>query len=345
MKGIAPTLISLVLVALVAGCQSNPDYQLSDHYNGEEFHNIVRDERGFWAFIKWQFTREPGPWPPEQPTWTPVKDRIAPQFDGLRVVFVNHATFLVQRGNCNILVDPVWSDHIGPTSWLGVNRRRAPGFPLTALPSLDAILVSHNHYDHLDLPTLAAIAERQQPPIWSPLGNNTYIDDSGLTQRHELDWWQSTQVCGDITITLTPARHWSKRTLTDRNEALWGGFHIATPQGSLYYAGDTGWTHHFEQIAKRLGAPDLALLPIGAYKPRWFMQAAHINPTEAIEALKVMNARQGMALHFGTFPLGDDGMEDPLNDSQERLRELELPASYFVLPNNGDDLKIRYGLN
>jgi L-ascorbate metabolism protein UlaG (beta-lactamase superfamily) len=231
----------------------------------------------------------------------------------LRVTFVGHATFLVQQDGLNLLIDPVWSSRIGPVSWLGAKRYRPPGLRFEDLPPIDVVLLSHDHYDHLDLPTLRKlVAAFPHLTLITGLGNGTFLKSQGIHAKVvELDWWQSTTV-GDMEIVATPAAHWSGRNPFATNRTLWVGFVLKGPAGLTYYAGDTGWGPHFAQLRERFGPLRLALLPVGAYKPEWFMSAQHMGPKEAFEAARVLEASTSIGMHFGTFNLADDGpLEGP----------------------------------
>jgi len=214
----------------------------------------------------------------------------------------------VQQDGLNLLTDPIWSPRIGPTSWLGSKRQRPPGIRFEDLPPVDVVLLSHDHYDHLDLPTLRQLAEAfPNLTMVTGLGNGSFLKSNGIHVRVvELDWWQSTTV-GSLEISATPAAHWSGRNPFAQNRTLWVGFMLKGPAGGVYFAGDTGWGPHFAEIRERFGPLRLALLPIGAYKPEWFMSPQHMGPPEALEAARILEASSSIGLHFGTFNLADDG--------------------------------------
>ncbi len=305
----------LLIAILISSCSTfaSPKYDgpITETFDGEHFVNQdpVRDH-GFLDMLRWTVNRDRGPWP----NWIEsVPGPKPPNRVGqgeLRVTFVNHATMLVQIDGLNILSDPVWSMRVGPKPWLGVKRHRDPGIRLEDLPPIDVIMISHNHYDHLDMPTLKRLAKKHNPKILAGLGVQALLQQNGLTNAQDLDWWEETQL-GEIAITFVPARHWSSRGLTDRKTSLWGGFVVTSASGSVYFAGDTGWGQHFEQVGKRFAPIRLAILPIGAYRPRWFMRDMHISPDEAVNAHEVLNASTSIGMHFGTFPLADDGQLEP----------------------------------
>jgi L-ascorbate metabolism protein UlaG (beta-lactamase superfamily) len=294
---------------------SGPD---SDHFDGRRFHNLQSGWQTEGSFLKWQMTKTPGPWPEwiESEPGAPPPRHVS---DGrLRITWINHATMLIQLDGVNVLTDPIWSERCSPVSFAGPRRHRDPGLRLLDLPPLDAILISHNHYDHMDLPTLRRFDGVR---IITPLGNSALLAKNGIHGAVDLDWWQEIPLSRDVKITVIPAQHFSARALTDRNATLWSGFVISGPSGHVYFAGDTGWGNHFAQVVERFGPMRVAILPIGAYLPRWFMKSAHISPAEAVEAHRVLGARTTIPMHFGTFRLGDDGLEEPLRDLRAAIRE------------------------
>jgi L-ascorbate metabolism protein UlaG (beta-lactamase superfamily) len=306
----------------------------SDHFDGERFHNRERGWQTEGSFLKWQATREPGAWPehPEMTYGPPPPERV----DGgrLRVTFINHSTTLIQMDGVNILTDPVWSERVSPVSFVGPRRHRAPGIRFEDLPPIDLILVSHNHYDHMDVATL----RRLHAPIVTPLGNAALLRRHGIDGAIDLDWWETTKHANGIETTVVPARHFSARALSDRNRNLWSGFVVSGKSGHVYFAGDTGWGDHFAEIGRRFAPIRAALLPIGSYMPRWFMQPAHIDPAQAVDAHFALGARTSVAVHFGTFALGDDGEYDPVRDLQHALAENGNPPFLVLDQGEGRDL-------
>jgi N-acyl-phosphatidylethanolamine-hydrolysing phospholipase D len=225
------------------------------------------------------------------------------------LTWIGHATFVMRLGGALIATDPIWSHRISGL----VARRVPPGVPLERVLPLDVVTVSHNHRDHLDLATLKRIGDG--PVVVTPLGNGTLLAKAGLKQIVELDWWQSHRV-KDCEITLVPARHWSMHMPWDRNDMLWGGFVYRGPEGTAYHSGDTALFDGFREIGERLGPIDWAMLPIGAYEPRWFMQSQHLNPEDAGQAFEMLRARTLVAMHWGTFKLTDE----PLGEPPDRMR-------------------------
>jgi L-ascorbate metabolism protein UlaG (beta-lactamase superfamily) len=226
--------------------------------------------------------------------------------ESIRVTLVGHATVLLQVAGLNILTDPVWSRRIGPASWLGVERVRPPAIAFDDLPPIDAVLLSHNHYDHLDRPTLAALTRRDTPLVVTGLKVGRSVPADRVA---ELGWWDSLMLGEHVRVTYVPAEHFSARSPFDRNRSLWGGFVLETPHGTIYFAGDTGDGSHFAAIRERFGPMTLSLLPIGAYEPRWFMAPVHIDPAEAVKASLILESEVSLAIHFGVFPLADEAID------------------------------------
>ena len=278
------------------------------------------------------------------PSAIPVEPRRPPSIgpDDVLVTFVGHATFLIQIAATSLLIDPVYSERASPVSFAGPRRVRAPGVRFDDLPTISLVLLSHNHYDHCDLGTLRALERRFQPRLVAPLGNGRLLRSAGIRQVEEIDWWQSASAAS-FPITLTPAQHFSARSMFDRNRALWGGFLIAAGERRILFAGDSGYGPHFREIAARLGPVDVALLPIGAYEPRWFMKDIHMNPAEAVQAHLDLGARQSIAMHFGTFQLTPEGIDEPVRELAKALRERGVPAEQFRTVDVGESVSVRPG--
>ena len=257
---------------------------------------------------------------------------MAPGFAAIS--FINHATFLIRMDGVSVLTDPIFSERCSPVQWAGPRRVRLPGIALADLPRPDVVLISHNHYDHMDLPSLRALQRLHAPRFVTTLGNARPLAKLGISAV-ELDWWDDV-VAGGLRITATPARHFSARTPFDRNRTLWAGFMLAGPGGRVLFGGDSGAGPHWREIAGRLGAPDVALLPIGAYEPRWFMGPVHINPAEAVEAHLALGARRSIGMHFGTFQLTDEAMDAPLDALREACAAAGLAPGAFVTQGFGE---------
>ena len=294
-------------------CLMNQAFPLSDHCDGRHFFNPgpSRPARGLGQVLRWRLQGDRAPWPVRvsDPVFAPPPDVVAP--DSVAITFVNHATFLLRVPGAVVLTDPIFSERCSPVSWAGPRRVRPPGVALADLPRPDVVLVSHNHYDHMDFPTLRTLRARFAPRFVTTLGNARTLAVLGI-EATELDWWDDVTV-GAVRITATPAQHFSARTPFDRNRALWGGFMLGLGAGRVLFAGDSGAGAHWKAIRARLGAPDVALLPIGAYEPRWFMSAVHMNPAEAVQAHLTLGARRSVGMHFGTFQLTDEAIDAPLH--------------------------------
>lgn len=291
----------------------------TDHFDGRKFRNLRQAHREEGSFLKWQLTKEQGPWRTwvDAPPGEPPPARVA---DGrVRITFVNHATMLVQLDGVNVLTDPIWSDRCSPVQWAGPKRHRPPGLRFEDLPKIDAVLVSHNHYDHLDIGTLRRLRATHHPPIFTPLGNSALMRRHDVGGALDLDWWQSVPLTENVKLTLVPSQHFCSRGISDRDRTLWGGFVISGPSGNVYFAGDTGWGGHFAEIARRFAPIRVAMLPIGAYLPRWFMKPVHVDPAEAVEAHLVLGAKTSIPMHYGTFRLGDDGETQPVDDLRKAM--------------------------
>ncbi|MCQ4162006.1 MBL fold metallo-hydrolase [Roseomonas sp. GC11] len=291
----------------------------------------------------WRMMREGKgtPWPAwvENPPYPPPPEPP----DGQAVVtFLGHASFLIRLpGGPTLLTDPIWSERCSPLRFAGPKRVRAPGLAFDALPPIDAVLLSHNHYDHCDIPTLRRLHRRFAPRILTGLGNAQLLAKHGLENVLELDWWQPAPLPGGAWAHFTPARHFAARGLHDRAQTLWGGFAIeARGGGRLYFAGDSGWGLHFQEIGQRLGPFDLALLPIGAYEPRWFMRAVHVNPEEAVRAFADLRARRALAMHFGTFKLTQEAIDAPERALAEARQAARLPEEAFRVPGCGESVLV-----
>src|SRR5687767_10428391 len=244
--------------------------------------------------------REPRtPWP----TYVEVRPQLPPALNGAAAVvtFIGHSTFLIQTAAGNILTDPMYSERAGPL-FFGPRRVRQPAVRFDDLPPVAVVLLSHNHYDHCDLATLRRLAHRFDPIVVTPLGNRALVRSTGIARIEELDWWQEATL-PPLPVTLTPAHHFSARTPFDRNRALWSGFALVAGRTRIYFAGDTAYAPFFPEVPRRLGPIDLALLPIGAYEPRWFMRAVHMNPAEAVQAHLDLGGPESIGMHFGTFQL------------------------------------------
>ncbi len=329
--------VGLCLVAWM-GCVCQEKRPVSDHCNGETFFNpnlpndllpkfrdafrMARERRVTW------------------PSW--VENSATPKLpektnhDEIILTFVNHATFLIQVNGINILTDPVWSKRASPVSWAGPARVRKPGIAFEDLPNIDIILISHNHYDHLDVETLRRLNKQFSPKILVPIGDKALMNSIGCKDAVELDWWESLTIKSGFHITFAPAQHQSGRSFRDRQKSLWGSYMIVAGSRRIYFGGDSGYSSHYTEIRKRLGSPDLALLGIGSYEPQWFMRAIHMNPAEAVIAHRDLGSKQSIGMHFGTFQLSSEAIDQPQKDLRTAVAATDISETEFITLDVGE---------
>ena len=269
--------------------------------------------------LRWQFGggRQRHAWPERAPSPTPIRRRRGSTGDKVRFSFVGHASWLIQTSGLNILVDPVWSERASPMAWAGPKRHNDPGIAFDALPPIDIVLVSHGHYDHLDIATLSRLAAKFSPRVITPLGNDVTMRGADSAIRAEaFDWHDRVELGNGVAVTLVPTRHWSARGLFDRNKALWASFVLETPAGKTLHRLRFRLRRRRAfppRRARRMVRLRLAILPIGAYEPRWFMRDQHMNPSDAVKALADCGAQQALAHHHGTFQLTDEAIDAPVD--------------------------------
>jgi L-ascorbate metabolism protein UlaG (beta-lactamase superfamily) len=342
MKVLVIILIILLIIFLgimfLGWLYSAPAYRgpVSDHFNGKTFINPGGVKpAGYKDLIKWANNREKGEWKViRNAAYGPAPaERIVG--DSLVVTFVNHSTFLIQTGGLNILTDPVWSDRASPVAFSGPERMRPPGIRFEDLPEVDIILLTHNHYDHLDIKTMKLLSEKFNPAIYCPLGVGKYLEKKGIGKVTEMDWWDETAINSSLSLICTPAQHFSGRGMFDRDKTLWSGFSLQTAKGSIYYSGDTGYGEFFAEIAEKISPVRLSILPIGAYNPAWFMSSIHTSPADAVRIHQIVRSPMSIGMHFGTFPLADDGMEDPAKDLKLAMEQAGIEAGDFIVPKEG----------
>lgn len=304
---------------------------MDEHFRNGRFLNPGAPEHGFRELLRWIRNRTPGSWPewiPSAPGPTPP-----PEVHGsdLRVTFVNHSTVLLQTAGRNLLTDPIWSRRASPVSFAGPMRHRDPGLRFEDLPRIDAILLSHNHYDHFDKPTLRRLCRRGRPAVFCALGDAPALRRIGFREIYENDWGQS-QSWGPFRVHCVRAQHFASRTPFDRNRTLWCGWVLENASGNIYFAGDTGFGNFFADIRERFGPPRLALLPIGAFSPEWFMGPVHMTPEQAVEVRRILDAATAIGIHYGTFALADDGYADPPLRLRSALEGASDAAQFWLLP-------------
>ena len=310
----------------------------SDHCDGERFFNPSGLPLQPFSKLPRLLAEPRTRWP----RWIDEPARKAPELGAsdAAVTFVGHATFLIQTRVGIVLTDPMYSRRAGPFGLLGPRRVRNPAIRFGELPEVGMVLLSHGHYDHLDLETLRRLAKRFDPVVVSPLGHAALVRSTGIKRVVELDWWgESAQ--GGLRVTLTPAQHFSARTPWDRNRALWGGFVLQTEGARIYFAGDTAYAGFFPEIRRRFAPFDLALLPIGAYEPRWFMKSVHMNPEETVKAHAELGSPPAVAMHFGTFQLTPEGIDEPVRALERALDAAGVPRERFQVLAHGASVMVR----
>jgi L-ascorbate metabolism protein UlaG (beta-lactamase superfamily) len=328
------------LLSTVLACAPRYKGPVTDHFDGKKFINPGMPERSTGSLLKWILNRDKGPWPDQPDAYVGPRPATRVEGDSLVLTFVNHSTFLIQTNGLNILTDPVWSNRIGPTSWLGIKRKRPPGLRFEELPPIDVVLLSHNHYDHLDLPTLEKLVKTSNPLFVTPLGVSYLPKSVGGRITRELDWNDTLRINDKLKLTCAQAQHFSNRGMGDRDETLWCGYLLHTSFGTTYFCGDSGYGPHFKHIAdlakgSPTGPVKLALLPIGSYRPEWFMKPVHMSPAGAVQVFTDMNLSQAVGIHFGTFQQGDDGLYEPADDLRKALREKSIAETKFLVPKEG----------
>jgi L-ascorbate metabolism protein UlaG (beta-lactamase superfamily) len=350
------TAVAALLAGTIAatGCSAvNPYYDAAKpHHRPDGFQNIdprARMPRSAAEFFRWQRERLALTIPAPRIDLAPVAadlDFIRAATNHFAVTWIGHATALVQIGAVNVLTDPQFSERASPVQWIGPRRWQPPAIALADLPRIDVVLISHNHYDHLDETSVRALAAQPGgPPLFVvPLGIERWLEGVGITNARALDWWDRIEVAG-LAIHMTPVQHWSRRTLVDTNATLWGGYVVEGRADGrsrrVFFAGDTGYSaQHFKEIGARFGPIDLALIPIGAYEPRWFMAAQHVDPEEAVQIHRDLRAHRSLGIHWGTFQLTDEPLDQPLRDLAAAREKLGVAADAFVTLRHGETLRI-----
>jgi L-ascorbate metabolism protein UlaG (beta-lactamase superfamily) len=309
----------------------------SDHFDGRRFVNLAGAAGQPFSAVPRLLLEPRTRWPAH----VDVKPRRPPALDGAAAVvtFIGHSTLLIQTAAGNVLTDPMYSQRAGPFNVFGPNRVRQPAVPFDELPPISTVLLSHNHYDHCDLHTLRMLAKRFNPVVVTPLRNGPLVRSAGIDRVEELDWWQEGKL-PSLPITLTPAQHFSARTPFNRNRALWGGFILVAGGARIFFAGDTAYAPFFRDIRRRLGPIALALVPIGAYEPRWFMKDVHMNPAEAVQAHIDLEASESVSMHFGTFQLTTEGIDEPVRALEAACRSANVPPARFRTLDFGESLRL-----
>ena len=340
--------VFVVVAVLIGYLISAPKYTgpVSDHFNGKTFFTPGAPQpRGLMDVIKWQLNHDISePWPAyhNEAAGAAPPARVmvdSAQHGPVRVTYVNHSTMLLQFDGLNVLTDPIYENRVSPFSFIGPARNSPPGIRFDDLPHIDVLLLSHNHWDHLEIGTVKKLAARDKPLIYCPLGIKAFLEGEGITNITELDWRQSALINAQTTLHCVPAQHFSGRGMFDRDATLWAGYVLDNKAvGKLYFAGDSGYGPHFKAIGQQFGPLRLALIPIGAYKPNWFMSPVHIGPAEAVQVHQDVQSQQSVAIHFGTFPLADDGEHEPVADLGRALAANAIDPARFRALKNGESV-------
>ena len=322
---------------MLQGCTTR-NTPTSDHFDGSRFHNRASgSDYSLWQELKigWELRTKKKNWPVRFET-PPYRAPAEPLHHGIRVLWIGHSTTLIQTPHLNIITDPILFGSIGP-SVFGLNTVTNPGLIIESLPPIDLILISHNHYDHLDLRSLHALCDRQRtapPTILAGRGVGQLLRNAGLSSYAELDWDESFTV-KDARVYFLEAIHTSRRGMWDTNKTLWGSFLIDSPEGRIYLAGDSAYGTHFRRVYEKYGAPRVSLLPIGAYAPRWFMHRMHMNPDEAVRAHLDLHSQSSMGIHFGLIDNAGESYDAPVNDLVEARSAHGVEAAGLVAPHYG----------
>ena len=357
--------IACSLSLLLGACATvNEDYNpAKKHHLPDGFQNnyTTATDKSRTELLRWQLARLRAglPKPPEQltPTVTPDLKFVSANIGARQepaITWIGHATMLVQMGGLNVITDPVFSERASPVQFAGPKRYQAPGIALSDLPRIDLVLLSHNHYDHLDVASVKALnAQAGGPPLFIvPLGVKKWMASEGITNVQQLDWWDSRTIKtaqGELEMHFTPVQHWSARSIGDRRATLWGGFALFAPDFHFYFSGDTGYSQDFidtqkyfaaRQTAALGGGFDVALIALGAYEPRWFMKEQHVNPSEAVQIHLDLQAKRSIGVHWGTFDLTDESLDQPPKDLAAARAAKKLPQEAFDVMAIGQTLKL-----
>jgi L-ascorbate metabolism protein UlaG (beta-lactamase superfamily) len=306
----------------------------SAHFSDGKFRNPKVVSKNLWDVIKMRFNSDWASWP----EWveiaqapTPLQRVMGPE---IRVTFINHSTFLIQTNGYNILTDPIFSKRCSPFSFIGPKRVHDPGVPFDKIPKIDFVVISHDHYDHLDLDTINKLRDRDQPKFYMGLGVGERLKT--MKNSFEMDWWDKLKVTNDFELSFVPVQHFSGRTLTDRNSTLWGGFVLNIKGKKIYFGGDSGYSDHYLKTQEKMGPMDLSLIPIGAYSPRDFMSYAHVDPKQAVQAHLDLKSKKTIGMHFGTFQLTAEPINEPLELLEVEKKAAGITDQAFITLKPGE---------
>lgn len=323
------------MLGILSGCASTyvDDRSRSPHFIDGQFRNGIESPRSLWSFLKMRLSTEYSEWPEwiESAYGPKPADRITG--NEIHVTHINHSTVLVQTGGYNVLTDPIYSERCSPFSFIGPKRVRNPGLRFDDLPKIDAVVISHDHYDHLDLSTIQRLVERDSPKIYLGLGVGQRLDDLGNVK--ELDWWEKTEVDKDFSLTFVPVQHFSGRTPFDRFSTLWGGYVLEIGDRKVYFGGDSGYANHYIETFEKFGPMDLSLLPVGGYAPRDFMGFAHMDPKQAVQAHLDLQSGKSIGIHHSTFQLTQEAVGEPIELLAKESLAAGLEGGVFITPEFG----------
>jgi N-acyl-phosphatidylethanolamine-hydrolysing phospholipase D len=341
-----------LFVCVLVGCSSLT--MTNAHYNPTKKHHTPEGFKNNYphppidGFFKWQWERlRDGVAQPPAAGWGSVIASVKPDVAFLQsnrsvrsITWLGHAAVLVQTNGLNIVTDPMFGERASPVSFAGPKRLVPLAIPAAQLPRIDVMLLSHNHYDHLDKQSVKDLnAQAGGPPLFIvPLGMKVWFESEGITNVRELDWWDTLEHKG-VAIHFVPVQHWSKRNLTDRNATLWGGYVVDDRGWKFFFPGDTGYSQDFKDISAKFGPMDFAAIPIGAYAPRWFMKIQHVNPEEAVQIMQDVRAKEAMGVHWGTFMLTDEALDEPPKLLADALKVKLIPAAQFRAWAHGETVK------
>lgn len=329
---------------MFSACQKFRYYDPAKPHRSERGFLNNYDNRPKASVLKWQWERLMKGLPEENVYFPEVVktdlNALQQPFDP-KLIWLGHSSVLVQFDDVHILMDPVFSERASPFSFVGPKRQGDLPFQLQDLPFIDVVMISHNHYDHLDLATLKSLNQRSSGKtlFLVGLGNKKFLEGEGIHNVKELDWWDNIFVKG-LTLTFTPTQHWSSRGVFDSNQTLWGGWFVSKDNFKLFFAGDTGYSQDFQDIYQKFGDVDVALLPIGSYAPRWFMKQFHVDPAEAVQMHKDLHAKLSIAIHWGSFRLSDEAMDAPPALLKEELKKANVSENSFRILKRGEILDL-----
>ena len=344
---------NLVLIYLMLGvfclsalnCAAQTPSLEKPHHTPDGFRNVhAYEENGFSDFLRWRRERAkmdiPGPKHYSFPLAKNDPNFLSHNRDQNTVTWIGHATLLVQMGGYNILTDPHFSERTSPVQWAGPERVAPLGLALEDLPPIDIVVISHDHYDSLDEQSIKKLHQRPgggKTRFYVPMGLKNWFAVRGILQVIEMDWWDR-QPEGELEVIAVPVQHWSKRSIFSKNKTLWAGWVIHSKSFQFIFVGDTGYAPHFKDIGEKLGPFDLAAIPIGAYEPRWFMQKHHVNPEESVQIHKDLRSKKSVAIHWGTFILTDEPLDEPPQRLAGALQKIRIPTEDFAVLQHGQTI-------